>query len=199
MTDKGLILCAAMFLILMSILVYVEFGVNTSSASASQNTTEATITEATASVEPNGAASAEKEIRAIVEKYYEIAHTGDREALKNFAAEISAPEYLYSSELGTLDKTETLRLFDSERSEFWAAHFDDFEAQALDRDTVIAKYRELPQAQLSGERLKSPMRFTNVWTRRDGKWLVVAEHSSTIVSQKLLPRHPLADNLARKK
>ena len=34
-----------------------------------------------------------------------------------------------------------------------------------------------------------PLRFTNVWIKRDGKWLIVAEHSSReTASRELIPK-----------
>ena len=65
------------------------------------------------------------EIRGILEKDYEIARTKDRNELKNFSSEISAPEYLYSSEKGLLNKTEMLQLFDSVKPDYVNAGFND--------------------------------------------------------------------------
>lgn len=94
--NKFLILCVMIFMLLLGVLFYVEFGVSTPTASVSQSTQP----EATSGT----TTSAETEIRAILERYYEIARTNDREALKRFSREISAPEYEYTSELGVMDK-----------------------------------------------------------------------------------------------
>lgn len=150
-------------------------------------------------VTTTGAAESEREIRAILERYYEIAREGDRAALKDYSLSITAPEYRYSSELGTLDKAATALLFDQAKAEFVSAKFDDFEVQ-VHGETAIAKYRDWSNLRAAAvNRRQTPTRFTNVWVRRDGRWLIVAEHSSLVADPPiLLPRNRIPDNLARK-
>ena len=188
---KFLILCLAILTITVGVLAYVKSG------QTKIITLAAVTTEAVTETKTETTTAAENEIRAILERYYEIARTNDREALKNFSREISAPEYVYSSELGTMDKTAAFRLFDSMKIEFASADFDDLTVQ-LHGDTAIAKYRDFSKVRANGDFMRTPMRFTNVWVKRGGKWQIVAEHSSVVQPPKLLPRHPLADNLARK-
>lgn len=138
------------------------------------------------------------EIRGILEKYYEIARTKDREAIKNFSREITAPEYLYSSEKGVLSKTETLQLFDSVKPDYLNAGFNDLTIQ-VHGNTAIAKYRDVSNPRQDGGAIVEPLRFTNVWVKRDGKWLIVAEHSSRETAlRELIPKNRFLENLAAK-
>lgn len=195
MKNKILILCVMIFLGLMGILAYVEFGLSTPKVSAEQDLPAAT-DESTGTKEAGS--TAENEIRGILDKYYEIARTNDREALIKYSREIVAPEYRYTSELGTMDKQETFRWLESINKEFVSAEFNDLQVQVFG-DTAIAKYTDVSKVRISGEAMRTPVRFTNVWMKRDGNWCVVAEHSSALKPPKLLPRHPLADNVAQKK
>lgn len=165
---KFLILCAVILVIAVSILIYVK-------PELLRNITVAEMTETT------NAATAEHEIRGILERYYEIARSNDHEALKKFSGEISAPEYQYSSELGVMNKEATFRFFDSLKVEFLSAEYNDLTIQ-VHGNTVIAKYRDVSQINSNGNFVKTPMRFTNVWVKRDGKWRIVAEHSSDLAS-----------------
>ena len=195
-----LILCAAILIITVGVLAYLKQGQPESAAlassnlAASDNTPKSTDTEA----KQSEAATAESEIRGILQRYYEIARTNDRAALKNYSREISAPEYEYTSELGVMDKEETFRHLDSLKFEFVTTEFDGLTVQ-VHGETAIAKYRDLSEIRAGRETRKKQMRFTNVWVRRDGgRWQIVAEHSSVLLPAKLLPRHPLADKMARK-
>ena len=182
---KLLILCTVILVIFVGVLSYLKPG-------QWRIVTIAEMTETTDSV------TAEREIRAILEKYYEIARSNDHEALKQFSEEISAPEYQYSSEIGVMDKAATFRFFDSLDIEFLSAEFDDLTVQ-VHGNTAIAIYRDVSQISSNGDFVKTPMRFTNVWVRRIGKWLIVAEHSSHLAApRELVPKHPHADNFAEK-
>jgi hypothetical protein len=180
----------------MGILFYAEYGVGTPSASASQNTPSEATTE---TIETNKTTTAaEAEIRRLLERYYEIADTGDREKLRNFSREISAPEYLYSSEFGVMDKAAAIRHFDSFDIKFVRAEFEDLTVQVHGDDAAIAKYRDVSTVKTNGILTKKPVQFTNVWVKKDGAWKIVAEHSSVAAPPELLPRNRFADNLARK-
>lgn len=138
------------------------------------------------------------EIRGILDKYYEIARTKDREALKKFSREITAPEYLYSSEKGVLSKTETLQLFDSVKPDYLKAGFNDLTIQ-VHGGTAIAKYRDVSNSRQERSAIIEPLRFTNVWVKRDGKWLIVAEHSSRETAlREFIPENRFLENLAAK-
>ncbi|MCY7345796.1 MAG: nuclear transport factor 2 family protein [Pyrinomonadaceae bacterium] len=125
-------------------------------------TLAAVTTEAAAETKTETTTAAENEIRRILAQYYAIARTNDRAALKNFSREVSTPEYLYTSELGTMDKTTAFRLFDSMKIEFASADFDDLTVQ-IHGDTAIAKYRDFSKVRANGDFVRTPMRFTNVW------------------------------------
>lgn len=189
---KALILCVVTFLVLMGVLFYAAFGVSTPTALASQSTpAEATKLNETAT-------AAETEIRGILERYYEIARTSDREALKRFSVEISAPEYRYSSELGVMDKAAANRHFDALDTKFVSAEFDNLTVQVHGGDTAIAKYRDVSIVRTNGILTSKPMQFTNVWVKQNGAWKIAAEHSSFAAPRELLPRNRFPDNLARK-
>lgn len=140
---------------------------------------------------------AEREIRAVLEKYYELARSNDRAALKAFSDSITAPEYRYSSETGVLDKAAAMRYFERRDSEFVRADFDQLSVQ-VHGGAAIAKYRDFSAVKTNGAAMSKPMRFTNVWIKKDGAWRIVAEHGSAAAPRELLPRNRFADNLARK-
>jgi hypothetical protein len=194
--EKSLILCLLIFLLLMGVLFYAEFSVSTPTASASQSARAET--ETRTANQTTGAATHEKEIRAILERYYEIAQTGDREALMRFSSEISAPEYRYSSELGVMDKAAAIRHFDALDIEFVRAEFDKLTVQIYGDDGAIAKYRDISTVRTNGILTNKPMQFTNVWVKQNGAWKIVAEHSSVAAPSELLPLNRFPDNLARK-
>lgn len=183
---KPWIIGGLIFLFLMGLLVYIEYGLGTNYVSAQSS---GQIKQVEATITP------ENEIRAILENYYRIAGTNDREALKNFSREISAPEYKFSSELGKMDKTAVFLRFEAMNIEFISAEFDDLSVQ-VHGDMAIAKYRDNSVVRINGDLTRTPMRFTNVWMQRDGRWQIVAEHSSLLTPTKLLPPQRLADNVA---
>lgn len=191
---KGLILVAVIFLLLMGLLFYAEFGASTPTASTLQ---EGAHSEAQTAATTE-AKSAETEIRRILERYYEIARSGDREALKNYSREICAPEYQYSSELGVMDKAAALRYLDALEVKFVSAGFENLSVQIHGHDTAIAKYLDTSSVETNGVVMRKPMRFTNVWVKQNGGWKIVAEHSSLAAPPDLLPRNRSADTLARK-
>jgi hypothetical protein len=92
--QKILGLCGVFLLVTSGVLAYVKLD-QTKQVSVAAINTKAT----------TGATKSETEIRAILERYYEIARANERGALKNFSREISAPEYRYSSDLGVMDRS----------------------------------------------------------------------------------------------
>jgi hypothetical protein len=189
---KILGLCGVFLLITVGVLSYVKPGQTKQAAPAAVNV-QAT-TDASAK---NETAAAEAEISAILERYYEIARTGNREALKNFSLAISAPEYRYSSELGVMDKAAAIRYFDALDLKFVHAGFEELNVQ-VHGNAAIAKYLDVSTVKANSVITKKPMQFTNVWVKQNGAWKIVAEHSSFAAPRELLPRNRLADNLARK-
>jgi ketosteroid isomerase-like protein len=182
---KLLVLCTVILVISVGVLTYFRPG-------------QLRIVSVAEMTETTDSATAQREIHGILEEYYELARRNDHEALKKFSEEISAPEYQYSSEIGVMDKAATLRFFDSLEVEFLSAEFEDLTVQ-IHGNVAIAIYRDVSQISSNGDFMKTPMRFTNVWVKRDGKWRIVAEHSSEIAPpRELLPKHPLADNFAEK-
>ena len=143
-------------------------------------------------------ATAEKDIRQILERYYEIARTNDRETLKNFSQEISDAEYKYGSELGVMDKTAAIRYFEALDLEFVTAGFEELIIRIHGENAAVAKYRDVSTVRTNGVITKKPMQFTNVWVKQNGEWKIAAEHSSFAAPGELLPRERFPDNLARK-
>lgn len=189
---KSLILFLVTFLILMGILLYAEFGASSQTTSASQNETTAK------AKKREVATAAETEIRRILERYYEIAGTGDRQALNDFSTDISAPEYLYSSELGVMDKQAAMRQLDAVDMKFVSPAFENLTIQVHGADAAIAKYRDTSTVKINGILSTRPMQFTNVWVKQNGTWKITAEHSTYASPRELLPGNRFADNLARK-
>lgn len=181
---KILILCTVIAVVSISVMAYIKPG----------QIKNVIVTEKMMTTDD---AASEREIRGILEKYYEIARLNDSESLKNFSRSISAPEYRYSSELGVMDKEAALKLFDSVKARFINAEFDDLTIQ-IHGDTAVAKYRDFSKIRIGRETMQTPMRFTNVWQRRDGRWLIVAEHSSLIAPPELKPQNLLKDKIAKK-
>ena len=184
---NDLVLCAASFLVLVSILFYTEFGASTPTVSASQSPTP----DMSAAETPEAETVAETEIRRNLESYYEIARTGDREALKNFSRVIAAPEYLYSSELGVMDKQAAIRHFDALDMKFVSPAFENLTIQIHGADTAIAKNLDVSTVKTGGVVSSRPTQFTNVWVKQNGAWKIAAEHSSYTAPRELLPRKSL--------
>lgn len=197
---KALVLCVITFLVLMGILVYVEYGLSRTSASASwdQPMMLPPVTAAGAATERTiENARVETEIQTILDEYYRIARTNNRQALENFTRKISAPEYRYSSELGVMDKRETLRYMDSLDRQILSSGYEDLQVRPHGNAAVV-KYLDvsLVRSAWGMERLKQT-RFTSFWVKRDGKWQIVAEHSSMLAPAKLAPRYPFGGKVAR--
>ena len=192
---KFLGLCGALLIITVGVLAYLDVGQRSATTLAPTTATAATAPPEAATSE---AAAVEREIRGLLEKYYETARANDRAALTIYSREITAPEYTYSSESGVTDKEATLRLLDSLNVEYVTTAFKDLTVQVYG-DAAIAKYLDVSETRTGKETQKKQRRFTNVWVRRDGgKWQIVAEHSNVLAPAKLLPRHSLADKMARK-
>ena len=189
---KFLGLCGALLIITVGVLAYLDVGQRSAT----------TLAPTTATAAPPGAvtseaAAVEREIRGLLEKYYETARTNDRAALTIYSREITAPEYTYSSESGVTDKEATLRLLDSLNVEYVTTAFKDLTVQVYG-DAAIAKYLDISTVKANGIVTKKPMQFTNVWVKQNGAWKIVAEHSSYAAPRELLPRNRFADNPARK-
>lgn len=194
MTMKKILgLCGVLLVITVGVLAHVKPG-QTKLLTVTAMNTQATDTAA----KQSEAVTAESEIRGILERYYEIAQAGDREALKRFSTEISAPEYRYSSELGVMDKAAAIRHFDALDLKFISAGFDGLTVQVHGEDAAIAKYLDISTVKANGIVTKKPMQFTGVWVKQNGVWKIAAEHSSFAAPRELLPRNRFADNLARK-
>lgn len=196
MTRRILGLCGVLLLVTVGVLAYVKPGQTKMITIAATNAEQSAATEDAAT--KSEAAIAETEIRRILERYYEIARSGDRDALKNFSREISADEYRYSSELGVMDKAATLRYFDALETKFVNAGFKDLTIQVHGADAAVAKYLDVSTVKMNGLTMTKPTRFTNVWVKENGAWKIAAEHSSRAAPPELLARNRFADNLARK-
>ena len=191
MRKRAFILCVVTFLVLMSILFYVEFGPLASASTEHERTTQ------TSSALDAEANSSGNKIRRAIEKYYEIARTKDRAALRDYSFSLTTPDYRYSSERGVMNREEAFRVFDSTRVKFLSAGFEDLEVEVLG-DVAIAKYVDNSIVRKGGEMARTPVRFTSVWVERDGEWRIIAEHSSVLTSATLPPFHPFVNNMAWK-
>jgi hypothetical protein len=189
---KVLGLCAVFLFVAVGVLAYVKPG-QTKHVAVAEINMQAT----TCAAAKSDTAATEMEIRGILERFYEIARAGDRNALKNFSREISAPEYRYSSELGVMDKAAAIKYFDSLDLKFVQAGFEKLNVQ-VHGDAAIAKYLDVSTVKANGVITKKPMQFTNVWVKQNDTWKIVAEHSNFAAPSELLPRNRFADNLARK-
>lgn len=148
---------------------------------------EAENTSGPASAQVPAPAADEAEIRALLARYYEIASRNERAALREFSRQLTAPEYRHSSEAGTLDKAAAFRRFDAEPFEFVAPAFDSLTVTVYG-DTAVAKYRDFSTVRIDGAIRRTPLTYTNFWVKRDGRWLIAAEHSSVLAEPGLPAR-----------
>ena len=92
--------------------------------------------------------------------------------------EILAPEFTLTSARTDrlVDRAEWLRLLDTTRSESF--EYSDFLVQVFG-DAAVVKSRLTQVATVGGQPWNATFMVTDVWIRRDGRWQVVARHSST--------------------
>jgi ketosteroid isomerase-like protein len=92
--------------------------------------------------------------------------------------EILAPEFTLTSARTDrlVDRTEWLRLLETTRSESF--EYSDFLVQVFG-DAAVVKSRLTQVATVGGQPWNATFMVTDVWIRRDGRWQVVARHSST--------------------
>jgi hypothetical protein len=75
-----------------------------------------------------------------------------------------------------VDRAEWLRLLDQVRAESF--EYSDFLVQIFGNAAVV-KSRLSQVASVGGAPWNATFMLTDVWVRRDGRWQVVARHSST--------------------
>lgn len=96
--------------------------------------------------------------------------------------EILAPEFTLTSARTDrlVDRAEWLSLLDSVRNESFA--YSDFRIDVFG-DAAIVRSRLSQVATVGDQRWDAIFALTDVWIRREGRWQVVARHSSTPPSQ----------------
>jgi ketosteroid isomerase-like protein len=139
--------------------------------------------------------SVENQIRENLEQYYQIARSNNRSALEKFSRELTAPEFVLSSESGKKDRATAFNLFASNNIQFIATEFDNLSIQ-VHGNTAIAKYRDSSVIRVNGDLQRTQTQLTNVWVKKNGKWLIVAEHRSNLAPLQKLPNQPITDNVA---
>ena len=92
--------------------------------------------------------------------------------------EILAPEFTLTSARTDrlVDRIEWLRLLHTTRSESF--EYSDFLVHVFG-DAAVVKSRLTQVATVGGQPWNATFMVTDVWIRRDGRWQVVARHSST--------------------
>ena len=92
--------------------------------------------------------------------------------------EILAPEFTLTSARTDrlVDRAEWLRLLDTTLAESF--EYTDFLVQVFG-DAAVVKSRLTQVATVVGQPWNATFMVTDVWIRRDGRWQVVARHSST--------------------
>lgn len=92
--------------------------------------------------------------------------------------EILAPEFTLTSARTDqlVDRAEWLRLLDTVRNESFA--YSDFRIDVFG-DAAVVRSRLSQVATVGDQRWDATFALTDVWIRRDGRWQVVARHSST--------------------
>ena len=96
--------------------------------------------------------------------------------------EILAPEFTLTSARTDrlVDRSEWLSLLDTVRNESFV--YSDFLIDVFG-DAAIVHSRLSQVATVGDQRWDATFALTDVWIRRDGRWQVVARHSSTPPSQ----------------
>lgn len=92
--------------------------------------------------------------------------------------EILAPEFTLTSARSDrlVDRAEWLRLLDQVRATSF--EYSDFFVQVFG-DAAVVKSRLTQVATVGDQPWNATFMLTDVWVRRDGRWQVVARHSST--------------------
>jgi ketosteroid isomerase-like protein len=92
--------------------------------------------------------------------------------------QILAPEFTLTSARSDqlVDRSEWLRLLDQVRNESF--EYTDFQVQVFD-DAAVVKSRLSQVARVGDQPWNETFMLTDVWIRRNGRWQVVARHSST--------------------
>ena len=92
--------------------------------------------------------------------------------------QILAPEFTLTSARSDqlVDRSEWLRLLDLVRNESF--EYTDFVVQVFD-DAAVVKSRLSQVARVGDQPWNETFMITDVWIRRNGRWQVVARHSST--------------------
>ena len=92
--------------------------------------------------------------------------------------ELLAPEFTLTSARSDqlVDRDGWLRLLDQVRNESF--EYSDFLVHVFG-DAAVVKSRLDQVASVGGEPWNATFMLTDVWIRRDGRWQVVARHSST--------------------
>ena len=98
----------------------------------------------------------------------------DRERLE----ELLAPEFTLTSARSDriVDRAGWLRLLDQVKAESF--EYSDFLVHVFG-DAAVVKSRLAQVATVAGQPWNETFMLTDVWVRRDGRWQVVARHSST--------------------
>ena len=92
--------------------------------------------------------------------------------------ELLAPEFTLTSARSDwlVDRAEWLRLLDQVRNESF--EYSDFLVRVFG-DAAVVKSRLSQVARVGDQPWNETFMLTDVWVRRDGRWQVVARHSST--------------------
>ncbi len=127
-------------------------------------------------------ATAEKEIRQILENYYQIAGKNDFIKLGKLSRDLSAKNYRYTNELGTFSKAEALGMFENLTPRYISAGFKNMNVQ-IKGNAAVVKYLDTSVIKIGNKIENRPMKFTSVWIKENGKWKVSAEHSSFLLNE----------------
>jgi ketosteroid isomerase-like protein len=90
--------------------------------------------------------------------------------------ELLADEFTLDGAAGTLDRAELLESAEG------AYEIDDFAYEEIDVEflgntaLVVSRYRQT--ARLGERDASGPLRITDVWVRRDGRWQIVRRHAT---------------------
>src|SRR6266446_4499255 len=74
--------------------------------------------------------------------------------------------------------------FQIERNSNMTVELQDVQVHAYG-DTAVMSSRGIYRAEANGQKITNSFRTTDVWLRRDGRWLLIASHGSQIPPERV--------------
>ena len=125
------------------------------------------------------AAKAERELLKVNQEYDYALVRGDTAALNR----IYGDEYTYTSSSGAvLNKAQQIEVIRSGALKIESGASERMEVRLYSNTALVLGYFKA-KGQYKGEPFDLTERFTSVWSKRGGRWQIVAEHVTTVPNQ----------------